>query len=71
MDKGNFAIRKVDLETQIVSTLVKAKYGSDLNDNSLEFAQWSGVITDIAIDKDGDIYLLDYGNAAIRKIFLK
>ncbi len=71
MDKGNFAIRKIDLETQIVSTLVKAKYGSDLNDSSLEFAQWGGVITDIAIDIDGDIYLLDYGNAAIRKIFLK
>lgn len=71
MDKGNFAIRKVDLETQVMSTLVKAKSGSDLDDSSLESAQWGGVITDIAIDRDGDIYLLDYVNKAIRKIFLK
>lgn len=68
MDANNLAIRQVDIKEQTVSTLVKVERG--FVDGDLSNAQW-GSINDIALDKDGHIYLLDVGQKAIRKVILK
>lgn len=68
MDANNYALREVNINEQRVSTLVKVERG--FVDGDLSSAKW-GSITDIAIDKEGNIYLLDVGQSAIRKVILK
>jgi hypothetical protein len=67
-DNGNLAIRKVNIATREVTTV--AKFSGGAKDGSLSEAGFSN-IGDIAIDKDGNIYVVDFNNNAVRKIFLK
>lgn len=68
-DKNNFAIRKYDFIKDEVSTLAKMSNG--YADGSFEHAKFSFTTNDFTMDKEGNIYLLDIGNKAIRKIFLR
>lgn len=67
-DNGNLAIRKISISTREVTTVAKFVTGS--SDGSLNEAGFAS-IGDIAIGKDGTVYVLDYNNSAVRKIFLK
>lgn len=69
LDAVSYAVRKADLSTKVVSTVIKADFG--YADGSFDQARFGYGMTDMAIDKDGDIYLVDKANMAIRKIFLK
>lgn len=68
MDGNNNAIREVNLQEQIISTLAKVERG--FADGDLSTAKW-GIISDITIDKEGNIYLLDVTGSAIRKVIFK
>ncbi|MFZ4261780.1 IPT/TIG domain-containing protein [Sphingobacterium sp. HJSM2_6] len=68
MDATNYAIREVDLKQQTIKTLINVERG--FVDGDFSSAKW-GNISDIAIDKDGAIYLLDVGQGAIRKVIFK
>ncbi|MBC8988117.1 IPT/TIG domain-containing protein [Pedobacter sp. N36a] len=67
-DKYNNAIREIDIASRKVSTLVKLRSG--FADGAFTDAKL-GSIDDMAVDKDGNIYILDAQNKAIRKVFLK
>ncbi|TCC86313.1 IPT/TIG domain-containing protein [Pedobacter hiemivivus] len=67
-DKYNYALREVDIASKKVSTLVKLSNG--FADGSFSQAK-IGSMDDMAVDKDGNIYILDAANKAIRKVFLK
>lgn len=67
-DAHNYAVRKLELSTGQVSTAVKLSRG--YADGSLDQAKM-GLIADMAIDKEGSIYISDPNNRAIRKIVLK
>lgn len=69
LDANNFAIREVDMVAETVSTIVKVTRG--FTDGDLVSAQWGYAPSDMAIDKDDNIYLLDTSNKAVRKIILK
>lgn len=69
LDKANYSIRKANLATREVSTV--AKLGRGFEDGSFEQAKFSFSTVDMATDRDGNIYLLDAGNKAIRKVMLK
>jgi hypothetical protein len=64
----NYAIRRVQISTATVTTLVK--FGRGYIDGTLTASRFA-TLTDIAVGKDGSIYILDAGNKAIRKIFLQ
>jgi len=68
MDKYNLAIRQVSFVTDQVSTLMKITRG--FADGSFAEAKM-GSVKDMVIDKQGNIYLLDADNKAIRKVFLQ
>lgn len=68
MDNNNKALRKVIVATREVSTL--SKFGFGYVDGTLAQAKFQS-IGDMAIASDGSIYLLDYQNKAIRKVFLQ
>ncbi|NML36937.1 hypothetical protein HHL17_06975 [Chitinophaga sp. G-6-1-13] len=67
-DNHNYALRKLDLSTGQVSTAAKLSKG--FADGSLDQAK-IGLIADMAIDKEGSVYISDPNNRAIRKIVLK
>lgn len=68
-DKSNAAIRKADFTSKEVRTLAKMAMGYE--DGSFEKAKISFSSNDMIMDKEGNIYILDAGNKAIRKVFLK
>jgi hypothetical protein len=67
-DSYNAAIRKVEISTATVSTMVR--FTSGFADGTLATAQFNSY-TDMAVGKDGTIYILDASNKAVRKIFLQ
>jgi hypothetical protein len=67
-DAYNSAIRKIDIATATASTLFKFTNG--FSDGTLSSAKFNSY-TDMAIGKDGSIYILDASNKAVRKIFLQ
>lgn len=67
-DAFNSAIRKVDIATATASTIFKFTYG--YADGTLSSAKFNS-FTDMAVGKDGNIYVLDATNKAVRKIFLQ
>lgn len=67
-DLNNYAVREIDIATKRVSTLFKVSFG--FADGTLTSAK-IGSMTDIAVDKDGNIYILDSRNKAVRKVLLK
>ncbi|RQO71689.1 hypothetical protein DBR43_10590 [Pedobacter sp. KBW06] len=68
-DAGNVAIRKVNLKTKEVSTIVKFKSGKAIDGSFSEAS--AGYMGDVIVDKEGNIYFIDTSNNAIRKVFLK
>ena len=68
LDAYNYALRKVDLTTNTVSTVFKGTSG--YADGSFQEAKMN-VASDMALDKEGNIYIVDPGNKAIRKVILK
>ena len=70
-DNYNHCIRKIDLQTGIVTTVVgiagKAGY-KDGNPDDAEFRNPYGVTID---RRDGSIYVADYGNKVIRKLTIE
>ncbi|MFD2555503.1 IPT/TIG domain-containing protein [Sphingobacterium tabacisoli] len=62
-------IRQVDIGTRMVTTLYKSN-GRGFVDGSLIDAKFNSM-TDIATDKEGNVYVLDASNRAIRKIFFQ
>jgi hypothetical protein len=68
-DAGNIAIRKANLKTKEVSTIVKFKSGKAIDGSFSEAS--AGNIGDVIVDKEGNIYFIDSSNNAVRKIFLK
>ncbi|MGN7720451.1 IPT/TIG domain-containing protein [Chitinophaga sp. 22620] len=70
MDKYNFAIRRVDFSSGQVSSPMRLEPLSGFADGSFMEARMS-VIKDITMDRQGNIYLLDPNNKAIRKVFLE
>lgn len=69
LDKNNYAIRKLDFATKEVSTLMKVSSG--YADGSFADAKMSFGTVDMTFDKEGNVYLLDQGNKAVRKVFFK
>ncbi|WP_158275319.1 IPT/TIG domain-containing protein [Pedobacter sp. HMWF019] len=67
-DGNNYAIREIDIDTKAVSTLFKVTRG--FADGTLTSAK-IGSMNDLAVDKDGNIYILDANNKAVRKVLLK
>ncbi|WP_316751985.1 IPT/TIG domain-containing protein [Pedobacter gandavensis] len=67
-DRYNYALREIDVNSRKVSTLVKLNPG--FADGAFSQAK-IGSMDDMAVDKDGNIYILDAQNKAIRKVFLK
>lgn len=68
-DAGNVAIRKVNLKTKEVSTIVKFKSGKAIDGSFSEAS--AGYMGDVIVDKEGNIYFIDTSNNAVRKVFLK
>ena len=71
LDKGNNAIRKADFSTSTVSTLAKIQSGNGFVDGGFSVAKWNSSIPDMAMDQNGNIYVVDQRNKAVRKIVLK
>lgn len=67
-DRYNYALREVDIASRKVSTLLKLTPG--FVDGAFSQAK-IGSMDDMAVDKDGNIYILDAENKAVRKVFLK
>jgi len=67
-DAFNIALRQADLQSAEVSTLLKSDRG--FKDGNFGTAQVASM-ADIAVSKDGTVYILDNNNNAIRKIYLK
>lgn len=68
-DNFNYALREIDVATRKVSTIFKANNRGYV-DGSLVESRF-GALADMAVDKNGNIYILDPDNKAIRKVFLK
>lgn len=67
-DRFNYALREIDVANKKVSTMVKLSSG--FADGAFTDAKL-GSMDDMAIDKNGIIYILDAENKAIRKVFMK
>lgn len=70
MDKYNYAIRRVDFSSGQVSSPMRLEPSAGFADGSFMEARIS-IIRDITMDRQGNIYLLDPNNKAIRKVFLE
>lgn len=67
-DGSNYGIRELNINTRSVTTVFKGSNG--YADGTLATAKLDRMV-DIAMDKDGNIYILDAANKAVRKVFLK
>ncbi|UCJ05716.1 IPT/TIG domain-containing protein [Chitinophaga pendula] len=70
MDPKNYAIRMVDFAAARVSSPMKLANNRGFADGSFTEAM-IGSVTDMAIDNQGVIYLLDASNQAVRKVFVQ
>ena len=68
-DKYSYRISKINIATKEITTVVTFASGSNV-DGSFAEAK-SGWIGDMNIDKDGNLYVIDMTNNAVRKISLK
>jgi len=69
LDPNNYAIRYANLAAQTVSTTLKLTNGNV--DGDFTKAKWGVSLKDMALDKEGNIYVIDATNKAIRKVYLK
>jgi len=68
-DKYNYSISKINILTKEVTTIATFTNGSNV-DGPLTEAKF-GLMGDMVIDKQGNLYVIDAGNNAVRKITLK
>jgi hypothetical protein len=68
-DKYNYTISRVNLMTNEVVTIAKFSSGTNV-DGSLNDAKF-GLMGDMVMDKQGNLYVIDATNNAIRKITLR
>jgi len=69
LDPNNYAIRYANLTAQTVNTTLKLSNGNV--DGDFTKAKWGASLKDMALDKEGNIYVVDATNKAIRKVLLK
>lgn len=69
VDRWGYSLRKINLATKEVTIIATFASGS-LIDGSLTEAKFGG-LGDLTIDKQGNLYVIDMTNNAVRKIFLK
>lgn len=71
-DTGNGRIRKVDASTGIITTVAgRGNSVSSTGDGGQAVNANFNTPTDVAIDAQGNIYIADFGNHAIRKVDAK
>lgn len=69
VDRWGYSLKKINLATKEV-TIIATFASGGLVDGSLSDANFGG-LGDITIDKQGNLYVVDMVNNAVRKIFLK
>lgn len=69
LDAGNYALRRVNMLTWQTSAAMKLTVGNV--DGDFRTAKMSLNTWDFVAGRDGAIYILDCGNNAVRKVFLK
>jgi len=67
-DSGNYRIRKIDVATNIISTVAGNGVGTFAGDGGLATSASLWVPVDIHVDSVGNIYIADRDNHRIRKV---
>ena len=67
-DHGNSRIRKIDASTGVITTIAGNGIDNFSGDNGLAINAQVYRVSDVKIDKHGNIYLCDFGNQRVRKI---
>lgn len=70
LDAGNYAMRRIDLKSNAVQTEFKLPTGGYEN-GDFRTARMSIDVWDMVVGKDGVVYILDSGNNAVRKVYLR
>ncbi len=70
-DMGNHAIRKVDMKTGIIRTFAGTGFGGYSGDGEAASIAHLKQPSGIQFGPDGDLYICDTGNHAIRKVDMK
>lgn len=68
VDGGNHRVRKIDANTGNITTIAGTGVAGYSGDGSLATSAQLEAPSGIAIDKNGHVYIADYGNARIRRI---
>ena len=68
LDPDNYALRKANIHTAEVTTVLHASPG--FADGLLSDAKFSNNLKDLYVGKDGAVYILDCGNNVVRKVML-
>ncbi|MGA3300101.1 MAG: hypothetical protein ABSD87_08445 [Candidatus Acidiferrales bacterium] len=68
VDSGNNKIRRVDVGTQIITTVVGTGVFSYTGDGGLATAATMQAPGDVIVDSAGNLYIADSGNAVVRKV---
>ncbi len=68
VDTGNNAVRRVDAVTGIITTLAGNGTSGYSGDGGPATAATLDTPFDVAVDKTGNVYIADTGNAAIRVV---
>ncbi len=67
-DVENFRVRKVNALTGVISTIAGNGIGGFVTDGVAATATQISNIEDLCIDKNGNLYIADYGNRRVRKV---
>ncbi|MCG6980723.1 MAG: hypothetical protein LJE88_04885 [Deltaproteobacteria bacterium] len=68
MDTYNYRVRKVDAQTQIITTVVGDGSAKFLGDGGLATGASIAKSYDVAVDKEGNLYIADTHSHCIRKV---
>ncbi len=67
-DTDNHRIRKVDADTDFISTVAGSRYGGDSGDGGAATAAQLSYPYGVAVDGSGNLYIADTNNSRIRKV---
>lgn len=70
-DTGNHAIRKVDMKTLVITTIAGTGFGKYSGDGDVASVAHLKQPSSIRFGPDGNLYICDMGNHAIRKVDLQ
>ena len=68
VDSGNNKIRRVDVGTQVITTVVGTGVFNYTGDGGLATAATMQAPGDVIVDSAGNLYIADSGNAVVRKV---